>query len=191
VTAPAHTTWDTKETITALTMLHDRRCFDWVNRMKEVILMDQKNVEIVFQPARRGFASTAKIEDLMTGLKKKYTVIIVTHNMQQATRTSDQTAFFYMGELVEFGDTKKIVSYNAATKTATVDSNFSVVPTTSSNFTLRFGTKDVETIANTSTGTTTVSAYAGINVGVYVARYPQANTLLKEALFIFHRTMGC
>ena len=41
-------------------------------------------------------------------LKKKYTIIIVTHNMQQAARVSDSTAFFYMGEMVEFGDTKKI-----------------------------------------------------------------------------------
>lgn len=55
--------------------------------------------------------STAKIEDLMEDLKKKYTVVVVTHNMQQAVRVSDDTAFFLVGEMVEFGDTKKIFSY--------------------------------------------------------------------------------
>ena len=54
--------------------------------------------------------STAKIEDLAVELKKKYTVIMVTHNMQQAVRVSDKTAFFLMGELVEFGDTDQIFS---------------------------------------------------------------------------------
>jgi len=52
--------------------------------------------------------STAKIEDLIYDLKKQYTIIIVTHNMQQAARISDRTAFFYMGELVECDDTKAI-----------------------------------------------------------------------------------
>ncbi|MCX9013300.1 MAG: phosphate ABC transporter ATP-binding protein PstB [Candidatus Methanoperedens sp.] len=52
--------------------------------------------------------STSKIEDLMTDLKEKYTLVIVTHNMQQAARVSDYTAFFLMGELVEFGETKQI-----------------------------------------------------------------------------------
>ena len=78
------------------------------------------------------------------------------------------------------GDTKKIVSYNAATKTATVDSNFSVVPTTSSNFTLRFGTKDVETVANTTTGTNTVSAYAGINVSGKTGGIASGDTVLQN-----------
>jgi len=50
--------------------------------------------------------STAKIEELIYELKKQYTIIIVTHNMQQAGRVSDKTAFFYMGELIEFDDTK-------------------------------------------------------------------------------------
>jgi len=54
--------------------------------------------------------STAKIEDLAVELKSKYTVIIVTHNMQQATRVSDKTAFFLLGEVVEFGDTERIFS---------------------------------------------------------------------------------
>jgi phosphate transport system ATP-binding protein len=50
--------------------------------------------------------STAKIEELIFELKKDYTIIIVTHNMQQAARVSDITAFFYMGELIEAGDTR-------------------------------------------------------------------------------------
>jgi phosphate transport system ATP-binding protein len=52
--------------------------------------------------------ATAKIEDLMSGLKKKYTVIIVTHNMQQAARVSDYTAYMYLGKLIEFGETDQI-----------------------------------------------------------------------------------
>ena len=52
--------------------------------------------------------STAKIEDLIVDLKKRLTIIIVTHNMQQAARISDYTAFMYMGELIEFGPTEKI-----------------------------------------------------------------------------------
>jgi phosphate transport system ATP-binding protein len=54
--------------------------------------------------------STSKIEDLIAGLKKEYTIVIVTHNMQQAARTSDYTAFFYLGELVEFNRTDHIFS---------------------------------------------------------------------------------
>jgi phosphate transport system ATP-binding protein len=52
--------------------------------------------------------STAKIEELINELKNKYTIIIVTHNMQQAGRISDRAAFFYMGELIEYNDTKVI-----------------------------------------------------------------------------------
>jgi phosphate transport system ATP-binding protein len=52
--------------------------------------------------------ATAKIEELIVSLKRDFTIVIVTHNMQQATRISDQTAFFYIGELIEFGSTKKI-----------------------------------------------------------------------------------
>jgi len=52
--------------------------------------------------------ATAKIEDLITDLKKKYTVVIVTHNMQQAARVSDYTGFMYIGKLIEFGETKQI-----------------------------------------------------------------------------------
>ena len=61
--------------------------------------------------------STAKIEDLMESLKKKYTVVVVTHNMQQATRVSDYTAFFLLGDLIEFGETKQVFSYPRQKKT--------------------------------------------------------------------------
>ena len=54
--------------------------------------------------------STSKIEDLATELKKNYTIIMVTHNMQQAARISDKTAFFLMGEIIEFNDTHKLFS---------------------------------------------------------------------------------
>lgn len=52
--------------------------------------------------------ATAKIEDLLVDLKKDYTVVIVTHNMQQAARVADKTAYFYLGELIEFGDTRQL-----------------------------------------------------------------------------------
>ncbi|MGN1203701.1 MAG: phosphate ABC transporter ATP-binding protein PstB [Lachnospiraceae bacterium] len=52
--------------------------------------------------------STSKIEDLAMELKKKYTIVIVTHNMQQAARISDQTAFFLLGNLIEYSDTEKL-----------------------------------------------------------------------------------
>ena len=55
--------------------------------------------------------STSKIEDLMEELKKKYTIVIVTHNMQQALRVSDYTAFFLVGEMVEYGETKNLFAY--------------------------------------------------------------------------------
>ena len=67
----------------------------------EIILMDEPCSAL--DPI-----ATAKIEDLMLELKKKYTVIIVTHNMQQAARVSDYTAYMYLGKLVEFGPTKQI-----------------------------------------------------------------------------------
>ncbi len=69
----------------------------------EVLLMDEPTSAL--DPI-----STAKIEELVTELKKKYTVIIVTHNMQQATRISDSTAFFLLGELIEYGDTEQVFS---------------------------------------------------------------------------------
>ena len=52
--------------------------------------------------------STTKIEDLIAELKKNYTIIIVTHNMQQAARVSDNTAFMYLGKLIEYGDTERV-----------------------------------------------------------------------------------
>jgi phosphate transport system ATP-binding protein len=67
----------------------------------EIILMDEPASAL--DPI-----STAKIEELIFELKKHYTIVIVTHNMQQAARVSDLTAFFYLGELIEFGKTKKI-----------------------------------------------------------------------------------
>ena len=54
--------------------------------------------------------STGKIEDLAEELKKEYTIVMVTHNMQQAVRISDRTAFFLMGDLVEYGETNQIFS---------------------------------------------------------------------------------
>ena len=69
----------------------------------EVILMDEPTSAL--DPI-----STTKIEDLMSELKKKYTVVIVTHNMQQAVRISDRTAFFLLGEMVEFGKTEDLFS---------------------------------------------------------------------------------
>ena len=69
----------------------------------EVLLMDEPTSAL--DPI-----STAKIEDLATELKKRYTIVIVTHNMQQALRISDKTAFFLLGEMVEFGETEKLFS---------------------------------------------------------------------------------
>ena len=69
----------------------------------EVLLMDESTSAL--DPI-----STSKIEDLAAELKNKYTVIMVTHNMQQAARISDNTAFFLLGELVEFGKTEQLFS---------------------------------------------------------------------------------
>lgn len=76
----------------------------------EILLMDESTSAL--DPI-----STAKIEDLAEELKNKYTVIMVTHNMQQATRVSDKTAFFLLGELIEFGDTEQIFSNPREKKT--------------------------------------------------------------------------
>ena len=70
----------------------------------EVLLMDEPTSAL--DPI-----STSKIEDLMEELKKKYTVVVVTHNMQQAVRVSDYTAFFLVGEMVEFAGTKQLFAY--------------------------------------------------------------------------------
>lgn len=77
----------------------------------EVILMDEPTSAL--DPI-----STAKIEELMEELKKKYTVIVVTHNMQQAARISEDTAFFLLGEMIEFNSTNKIFHTPLDTRTA-------------------------------------------------------------------------
>jgi len=69
----------------------------------EVILMDEPT-------SARDPISTSRIEDLAIALKDKYTIVIVTHNMQQASRISDNTAFFLLGELVEYNTTEKLFS---------------------------------------------------------------------------------
>lgn len=69
----------------------------------EVLLMDEPTSAL--DPI-----STSKIEDLAMELKRKYTIIMVTHNMQQAARISDKTAFFLLGEIIEFGDTEELFS---------------------------------------------------------------------------------
>ncbi len=76
----------------------------------EVLLMDEPTSAL--DPI-----STAKIEELVLTLKERYTVVMVTHNMQQATRVSDKTAFFLMGHLVEYGDTDQVFSIPADRRT--------------------------------------------------------------------------
>lgn len=76
----------------------------------EVLLMDEPTSAL--DPI-----STTKIEELAVRLKDRYTIIIVTHNMQQAARISDQTAFFLLGELIEFGRTETIFSQPADART--------------------------------------------------------------------------
>ena len=70
----------------------------------EVLLMDEPTSAL--DPI-----STAKIEDLAAELKNKYTIVMVTHNMQQAARMSDKTAFFLLGEVIEYADTEKLFSF--------------------------------------------------------------------------------
>ena len=76
----------------------------------EVLLMDEPTSAL--DPI-----STLKIEDLVAELKKEYTIVMVTHNMQQAARISDQTAFFLMGEIVEYTDTETLFSVPADPRT--------------------------------------------------------------------------
>ena len=76
----------------------------------EVLLMDEPTSAL--DPI-----STSKIEDLAVELKKDYTIVMVTHNMQQAARISDKTAFFLMGEVIEFGETEQIFSMPKNKKT--------------------------------------------------------------------------
>ena len=76
----------------------------------EVLLMDESTSAL--DPI-----STGKIEELLLQLKEKYSIIIVTHNMQQATRVSDRTAFFLLGEVVEYGKTEELFSMPADKRT--------------------------------------------------------------------------
>ena len=76
----------------------------------EVILLDEPTSAL--DPI-----STAKIEELLYDMKKNFTIVIVTHNMQQATRVSDQTGFFLLGDLIEFGDTEQIFANPKNSKT--------------------------------------------------------------------------
>jgi phosphate transport system ATP-binding protein len=76
----------------------------------EIVLMDEPASAL--DPI-----ATSRIEDLILELKKDFTIVIVTHNMQQAARISDDTAFFYIGELVEFGPTRKIFTNPAQKRT--------------------------------------------------------------------------
>ena len=76
----------------------------------EVILMDEPTSAL--DPI-----STSRIEDLAIELKKEYTIVMVKHNMQQATRISDKTAFFLLGELIEYGDTEQLFSMPKQKKT--------------------------------------------------------------------------
>lgn len=76
----------------------------------EILLMDEPTSAL--DPI-----STLKVEDLMEDLKKKYTVVVVTHNMQQAARVSDYTAFFLLGELIEFDTTNTIFKHPSQKKT--------------------------------------------------------------------------
>lgn len=76
----------------------------------EILLMDEPTSAL--DPI-----STSKVEDLINELKSQYTIVIVTHNMQQAARVSDRTAFFLLGELIEVDDTKKIFNLPSQKKT--------------------------------------------------------------------------
>lgn len=88
-----------------------RLCIARAIAMKpEVLLLDEPTSAL--DPI-----STSSIEDLLVELKKNYTIIIVTHNMQQAARVSDKTAFFYMGELVEYDNTKQMFTSPQDTRT--------------------------------------------------------------------------
>ena len=90
---------------------HERLCIARALAVKpEVLLLDESTSAL--DPV-----STSKIEDLLLELKKKYTIIMVTHNMQQAARIADKTAFFLLGELIEYDDTEKIFSHPSDKRT--------------------------------------------------------------------------
>ena len=98
-------------TLICLDVLQERGLIDLAAE-PEVLLMDEPTSAL--DPI-----STGRIEELALELKKTYTIVIVTHNMQQAARISDKTAFFLLGKLVEMGDTAKI--FNEAEDTRTRD----------------------------------------------------------------------
>ncbi len=88
-----------------------RLCIARALAMKpDVLLMDEPTSAL--DPI-----STAKIEELIDELKRRYTIIIVTHNMQQAARVSEYTGFFYIGKLIEFNQTEKIFTNPAVKQT--------------------------------------------------------------------------
>ena len=88
-----------------------RLCIAWALAVKpSVLLMDEPTSAL--DPI-----STSRIEELAMGLKDRYTIVIVTHNMQQALRISDNTAFFLLGELVEYGDTQTMFDQPADKRT--------------------------------------------------------------------------
>ena len=87
-------------------MLRER----FIKKIPEVILMDEPTSAL--DPI-----STSKIEDLAMELKKDYTIVMVTHNMQQAVRVSDNTAFFLLGEVIEYNETEKLFSIPADKRT--------------------------------------------------------------------------
>ena len=90
---------------------HQRLCIARALAVQpEVLLMDEPTSAL--DPI-----STSKIEDLAVELKKDYTIVMVTHNMQQAARISDKTAFFLLGEVIEFGETEQIFSMPKNKKT--------------------------------------------------------------------------
>lgn len=92
---------------------HQRLCIARAIAVEpEVLLMDEPCSAL--DPI-----ATTKVEDLIEELKNDYTIVIVTHNMQQAARVSDHTAFFYLGELIEFNETKTL--FTTPTKTQTED----------------------------------------------------------------------
>ena len=101
----------------------DKKIYELSGGMKQRVsiarsLINNPEILLMDEPASAlDPISTTKIEDLIYELKKEYTIVIVTHNMQQAARVSDRTAFFYLGELIEYDDTQKI--FVSPTKEAT------------------------------------------------------------------------
>ena len=111
----------------------------------EILLMDEPTSAL--DPI-----STSKIEDLAIELREKYTIIMVTHNMQQATRIADKTAFFLLGEVIEFDDTDKI--FSTPSDKRTIKSCAGVIHSSSRNtnvWSLRILTVSISTPTSYST----------------------------------------